>query len=41
MYVRIMSQELSGGTNISRNKLRIARVKMLEKEGWALITLCD
>jgi hypothetical protein len=40
-YLKIMSQELRGGTNISRKKLRIARVKMVEKEDWALVTLCD
>ena len=37
----VMSQELRGGTNISRNKFRIARVKMVEKEYFTLITLCD
>jgi hypothetical protein len=39
--LKIMSQELRGGTNIPRNKLRFARVKMVEKEDWALVTLCD
>ena len=41
IYLKIMPQELRGGTNISRNKLGIARVKMVEKEDWALVTLCD